>query len=49
MGIIWLVEVEYYRAMSDSLAKAAELAYDLMASIELEGSHFRSDIGRKAL
>ena len=36
-------------AMSDSLAKAAELAYDLMATIDLEGAHFRSDIGGKAL
>jgi phosphoribosylamine--glycine ligase len=36
-------------AMSDSLAKAAELAYDLMATIDLEGAHFRSDIGEKAL
>ena len=36
-------------AMSDSLAKAAELAYHLMATIELEGGHFRSDIGGKAL
>ena len=36
-------------AMSDSLAKAAELAYDLMATIELEGGHIRSDIGGKAL
>jgi phosphoribosylamine-glycine ligase len=35
--------------MSDSLAKAAELAYDLMATIDLEGAHFRSDIGEKAL
>lgn len=36
-------------AMSDSLANAAELAYDLIESISLEGSHYRTDIGGKAL
>ena len=36
-------------AMSDSLVKAAELAYDLIESISLEGSHYRTDIGGKAL
>ena len=36
-------------AMSDSLANAAELAYDLIESISLEGSHYRNDIGGKAL
>ena len=36
-------------AMSDSLANAAELAYDLIESISLEGSHYRTDIGEKAL
>ena len=36
-------------AMSDSLASTAELAYDLIKSISLEGSHYRTDIGGKAL
>ena len=36
-------------AMSDSLASTAELAYDLIESISLEGSHYRTDIGGKAL
>ena len=36
-------------AMSDSLANAAELAYDLIESISLEGSHYRTDIGGRAL
>ena len=36
-------------AISDSLAGAAELAYDLVESISLEGSHYRTDIGGKAL
>ena len=36
-------------AFASSLSEAAELAYRLMNSIVLEGSHYRLDIGGKAL
>jgi len=36
-------------AMSKSLASAAELAYELIESVSLEGAHYRTDIGGKAL
>ncbi len=36
-------------AMAQSLSTAAELAYELIDSISLEGSHYRTDIGGKAL
>ena len=36
-------------AMAGSLKEAAELAYERLNSLELEGSHFRRDIGHRAL
>ena len=36
-------------SMAASLVEAVELAYQLIGSITLEGSHYRSDIGGKAL
>jgi len=36
-------------AMADSLESAARLAYDLISTIQLEGSFYRTDIGGKAL
>ena len=36
-------------AMGKSLASAAELAYELIESVTLEGAHYRTDIGGKAL
>jgi phosphoribosylamine--glycine ligase len=36
-------------AIASSLSEAAELSYQLMNSIALEGSHYRLDIGGKAL
>ena len=36
-------------AMSKSLASAADLAYELIESVSLEGAHYRTDIGGKAL
>ncbi len=36
-------------AIASSLSEAAELAYQLMNSIVLDGSHYRVDIGGKAL
>ena len=36
-------------AIADSLSDARELAYQLIENIELEGSHFRTDIGYRAL
>ena len=32
-----------------SLEEARDAAYDLLAGIELEGSHYRRDIGHRAL
>ena len=36
-------------AMAYTLSDAAELAYELISTISLEGAHFRTDIGGKAL
>jgi len=36
-------------AIADNLADAASKAYDLIGQIELAGSHYRTDIGYKAL
>ena len=36
-------------AMAYTLTDAAELAYELISTISLEGAHFRTDIGGKAL
>jgi phosphoribosylamine--glycine ligase len=36
-------------AIGDSLGQAAKSAYELLSSIELEGSHYRTDIGFRAL
>ena len=36
-------------AMADNLNSAAKLAYDLISTIHLEGSFYRTDIGGKAL
>ena len=36
-------------AIGDSLEEAASKAYDLIAQIKLVGSHYRRDIGHKAL
>ena len=35
--------------IAPSLEEARDAAYDLLAGIELEGSHYRSDIGHRAL
>jgi phosphoribosylamine--glycine ligase len=36
-------------ALADTLGDAKELAYQLISQIELEGSHYRTDIGHRAL
>jgi phosphoribosylamine--glycine ligase len=36
-------------ALGLTLSIAAERAYSMIESIELEGSHFRTDIGHRAL
>jgi phosphoribosylamine--glycine ligase len=36
-------------ATGDTLDEAAQRAYDLLAKIDLEGSHYRTDIGHRAL
>jgi phosphoribosylamine--glycine ligase len=36
-------------AIADSLEDAKTLAYGLISQIELEGSHYRTDIGHRAL
>jgi phosphoribosylamine--glycine ligase len=36
-------------AIGGSLQEAAERAYSLIESLELEGSHYRKDIGYRAL
>lgn len=36
-------------AVADTLQQAAEMAYSLLETIELEGSHYRRDIGHHAL
>ena len=35
--------------IGSSLEEARDAAYDLLAGIELEGSHYRRDIGHRAL